>query len=159
MQEEEFANRYQDHVKPINELVDQLNGSEPSRWMPYVSPDFGGVRAQLLLLLKIPSPSTDNREGRPGSGLLSVTNSDGAAARTHQLLQESGLRLDQILLWNSYPWIPPAEGLKNDDLHRVRVIATRSTGNRAFIGSEADKATWMRDQEDVFRRAGKIIGP
>jgi hypothetical protein len=184
-------------VKPINELVDQLNASEPRRWMPYVSPDFGGVRAQLLLLLKIPSPSTDNREGHAGSGILSVNNSDGATARTHQLLQESGLRLDQILLWNAYPWLPPAEGLKSDDLHRgakvlrrvvdllpklrvailsggeaktvwgrlapppsgVRVIATRSTGNRAFTGSEADKVTWMRDQEDVFRRAGKIIGP
>jgi hypothetical protein len=41
----------------------------------------------------------------------------------------------------------------------VRVIETRSTGNRAFIGSETDKATWVREQEDVFRRAGKIIGP
>ena len=197
MQGEEFANRYEDHVKPINELVDQLNNSEPSRWMPYVSPDFGGVRAQLLLLLKTPSPSTDNRDGQPGSGLLSVNNSDGAAARTAQLLQETGLRLDQILPWNAYPWLPPAEGLKSDDLHRgakvlrrlvdllprlrvailsggeaktvwgrlapppsdVRVLQTRSTGNRAFIGTETDKATWIREQEDVFRRAGTIIGP
>jgi hypothetical protein len=197
MQEEELANRYADHVKPINELIDQINSSEPSRWMPYVSPDFGGVRAQLLLLLKIPSPATDNREGQHGSGLLSVNNSDGAAARTHQLLEETGLRLDQILTWNAYPWIPPAVGLKNDDLHRgakvlrrlvdllphlrvailagadaktvwgrlappprgVRVIPTRSTGNRAFTGAEADKAAWMREQDDVFRRAGQIIGP
>ena len=197
MQEDELANRYDDHVKPINELVDQLNASEPSRWMPYVSPDFGGVRAQLLLLLKIPSPATDSREGQHGSGLLSVHNSDGAAARTHQLLQETGLRLDQALVWNAYPWIPPAEGLKSDDLHRgakvlrrlvdllpnlrvavlaggeaktvwgrlappprgVRAIATRSTGNRAFPGSETDKTAWMREQDDVFRRAGKIIGP
>jgi hypothetical protein len=197
MQAEELANRYEDHVKPINDLVDQLNGSEPSRWMPYVSPAFGGVRAQLLLLLKNPSPSLDNREGSHGSGLLSVNNADGAAARTHQLLQETGLRLDQILVWNAYPWIPPAGGLKSDDLHRgakvlrrlvdllprlrvailsggeaktvwgrlapppggVRAIETRSTGNRAFIGDEADKAPWMREQDEVFRRAGKIIGP
>ena len=197
MQDEELARRYEDHVKPINELVDQINSSEPSRWMPYVSPDFGGVRAQLLLLLKVPSPATDNRDGQPGSGLLSVNNSDGAAARTHQLLEETGLRLDQVLTWNAYPWIPPAEGLNNDDLHRgakalrrlvdllprlrvailsgadaktvwghlappprgVRVIQARPTGNRAFTGAETDKTKGMREQDDIFRRAGKIIGP
>ena len=41
------AGRYAAHVRPINELVDELSGDERG-WMPHVAPAHGGVDARVL---------------------------------------------------------------------------------------------------------------
>lgn len=89
-----------DHVGPINSLVDDLI-REREEWMPYVAPTYGGVHAEILLVLRDPGPKT--REGS-GSGMLSAENDDPGAERAASLLDEAGLSQRQVVSWNAYPW-------------------------------------------------------
>lgn len=71
---------YAPHVKVLNVYVDQLRS--PDRFVPYVSPEFGGDEARLLLLLL--SPGEQTKDGVPGgSGFLSPENTD-VGARPHR---------------------------------------------------------------------------
>lgn len=89
------------HVEPINALVDELR-QEGRGWVPYVAPLYGGVEARMLSILRDPGPMTDSNA--KGSGFLCLENDDPAAERFATLLHEAGLRADQMVPWNAYPW-------------------------------------------------------
>jgi hypothetical protein len=88
--------RYEDHIAPINRLVDQLSGLDRG-WPPYVAPMYGGVRARLLSLLRDPGPKT--LEGA-GSGFLSMENDDATPEAINGLFADAGIFATDIVPWN-----------------------------------------------------------
>ena len=92
--------RFDEHVAPINHLVDSLRDSGRG-WAPYVAPMYGGVNARLLSLLRDPGPKTQE-EG--GSGFLSMENDDATAEAISRYFEEAGIEAQDIVPWNVYPW-------------------------------------------------------
>jgi hypothetical protein len=45
---EQDRDRYAPHVRPVNELVDDLRDQDGRGWMPHVAPLHGGVTARVL---------------------------------------------------------------------------------------------------------------
>lgn len=91
------------HVAPINALVDKLRDDPSGRgWVPYVSPDYGGVDARLLNIFRDPGPKTHPQND--GSGFLCVENDDPSAERFATLLDGAGIPVGETLSWNAYPW-------------------------------------------------------
>lgn len=98
-QREQMENRYLPHVEPINRMVDELRTD--GDWLPYVAPLYGGVDARVLAILRDPGPMTQDGAG---SGMLCIENDDSSAERYHDLLTAAGIRFDEMLAWNAYPW-------------------------------------------------------
>jgi hypothetical protein len=90
------------HVGPINALVDALIDLSGRGWVPYVSPDYGGVDARVLNIFRDPGPKTHRQHD--GSGFLCVENDDPSAERFATLLDDAGIAVDETLSWNAYPW-------------------------------------------------------
>ncbi|MGX7696004.1 hypothetical protein [Gordonia polyisoprenivorans] len=90
------------HVKPINDYVLQLR-EQQRKFVPFVSPGYGGVDARLLAVQKSPGVRTKPvRQG--GTGFLDVDNPDPAAKRHGRFLAMAGIDLGDTLSWNSLPW-------------------------------------------------------
>jgi hypothetical protein len=89
------------HVRPINELVDQLR-EQGRGWMPYIAPLYGGVEAEMLSILRDPGPMTN--AALDGSGFLCLENDDPAAELFATLLAEAGIAPSRMTPWNAYPW-------------------------------------------------------
>lgn len=104
--DEQFAHRYDEHIKPINQLVDRLRkcrGDEDES-VPYVAPIYGGVNARLLSILRDPGSRT---QGKEGSGFLSIENDDATAEHIGKLFAEAGeagIDIKDVIPWNAYPW-------------------------------------------------------
>jgi len=96
--------RYAPHVQAVNELVDRLRDRDGRGWMPHVAPHYGGIDAQVLLLMRDPGPMTDSQVGAKGSGFLCVENDDATAERAATLLDEANLSPSDCISWNAYPW-------------------------------------------------------
>lgn len=91
------------HIAPINALVDELRDDPSGRgWVPYVSPDYGGVDARVLNIHRDPGPKTHRQHD--GSGFLCVENDDPGAERFATLLDGAGIPVGETLSWNAYPW-------------------------------------------------------
>src|SRR5215211_5814233 len=73
---EQERGRYAPHVRPVNELVDELRCRHGRGWMPYVAPWHGGVLARVLSVLRDPGPKTQDGVG---SGFLCIENDDPTA--------------------------------------------------------------------------------
>ncbi len=69
--------------------------------MPYVAPSYGGVKAEVLLVLRDPGPMTQTSVG---SGMLSAENDDPGAERAATLLDDVGLDQERVVSWNAHPW-------------------------------------------------------
>lgn len=91
------------HVRPINELVDQLRLEQPDKFIPYVAPTYGGTNARLLALLQDPGPKT-NPQNTNGSGMLCIENDDESAARYKMFLADAGIDVCDMQAWNAFPW-------------------------------------------------------
>lgn len=107
---------------PINELVVRLADTNEGG-APFVDPDYGGVDAEVLLLLSDPGPKTQAEF--EGSGLLSFQNDDPGAARICMLTQEVGLSPTRCVSWNAYPWYinrPPTVAERTKGLAPLREL-------------------------------------
>jgi hypothetical protein len=107
MSDPQFRQRQKDGVRapqvaPINALVDELNDPSGRGWVPYVSPDYGGVDARVLTISRDPGPKTHRQHD--GSGFLSAENDDPGAERFASLLDGVGIPVGETLSWNAYPW-------------------------------------------------------
>lgn len=91
------------HVAPLTRLCERI-ATDVRYQVPGADPDWGGVRARVLVLLRDPGTMTD---GKAGSGLVSPDNDDPTAERLHGLIAETGLRSRDVLLWNAVPWLRP----------------------------------------------------
>jgi hypothetical protein len=96
---EQHAHLDDPHIAPLTDYVDSLRSAE--RWLPYVAPLHGGIRARMLSILRDPGKGTLDRGG---SGMLCVENDDQSAANQMQLMERAGLRPEDFTPWNAYPW-------------------------------------------------------
>jgi len=97
---EQERDLYAPHVRPINELVDDLR-TQGRGFVPYVAPLHGGTEATLLTLLRDPGPAT---QAHSGSGFLCVENDDPSAERQATAFAEVGILPSDFTPWNAYPW-------------------------------------------------------
>lgn len=95
----QWEHRYDEHIAPINRLVDELKQGE--RWLPYVAPLYGGVNARLLSVLRDPGPMTQQDVG---SGFLCIENDDATAEFICNLFVDAGIDMSDVVPWNIYPW-------------------------------------------------------
>ncbi|BCM91003.1 hypothetical protein IAD21_02867 [Abditibacteriota bacterium] len=98
--EEQWEHRYDEHIAPINRLVDELR-KDPhleSPWAPYVAPMYGGIKARLLSVLRDPGPKGS------GSGFLCMENDDPTAETISKFFAAAQITADDIVPWNVYPW-------------------------------------------------------
>jgi hypothetical protein len=106
--DEQWGRRFDEHVAPINRVVDEL-GSGARGWLPYVAPMYGGVNARLLSVFRDPGPGTRD------SGFLSIENDDPTAERVCRHFEAVGIPAIDMVPWNVYPWYinraPRAAGL------------------------------------------------
>lgn len=89
----------EEHVAPVQALVDQIRQELGTESVPYVDPDSGGVGARVLFILESPAGPA-----ALGSGMLSPDNDDETAANMWRLYQQSGLPRSAGLHWNAVPW-------------------------------------------------------
>lgn len=75
-----------------------------SAGMPCVAPDHGGTNAPVLTVLERPNVTAGE-----STGLLSVCNPDPLSARQRELMDATGLSMEDITPWNAIPWFT-AEG-------------------------------------------------
>jgi hypothetical protein len=97
--EEQFQHRYDEHIAPINQFVDELCKSAPG--VPYVAPMYGGVNARLLSVLCDPGPKT---QVDGGSGFLCMENDDATAQTISEFFTDAKIEAGDIVPWNAYPW-------------------------------------------------------
>jgi len=138
--EGQWRHRYDDHIAPINRLVDAL-GKSGHGWLPYVAPMYGGVNARLLSLLRDPGPMT---QASTGSGFLSMENDDATAQAISEYFAAAAIPACEIVPWNVYPWYinraPKARELSEgveplrsliELLPRLRVVMLHGVSARA----------------------------
>ncbi|WP_139319459.1 hypothetical protein [Gordonia sp. CNJ-863] len=87
--------------------------AKQQRFVPRVSPRYGGVKARLLAVNKTPGVKTDPKKG--GSGFLDFDNRDQGAKRHSRYLREAGIEFSDVLSWNAIPWV----GADFDDSNEV----------------------------------------
>ena len=97
---EQHARLREPHIEPITALVDDFSRSG-NGFIPYSAPMFGGVRAEVLCVLRDPGPKTRDQSG---SGMLCIENDDPTAEMFASCLDAAGLAVDRIMTWNAYPW-------------------------------------------------------
>lgn len=95
----------EEHVAPVQALVDEIRQERGTEAVPYVDPDSGGVRARVLFVLESPAGPA-----ALGSGMLSPDNDDETAANVWRLYQQSGLHRSTALHWNAVPWYVGEDG-------------------------------------------------
>ncbi len=105
--EAQWARRYEDHVAPINQLVDELIQEVPNSTMPYVPPYHGGINAVILQLYRDPGPMTSLE--RSGSGFIGCENDDPTADLIASCLDDAGVDQALVMPWNAYPWYLPEQ--------------------------------------------------
>lgn len=116
---EQLRRCFDEHVAPLNLLVDELR---KENWAPYIAPNYGGVNARLLYVLRDPGPKTKD-DG--GSGFLCWENDDATAETLYKLFGDVGIEAQDVIPWNAYPWYinrePTAKELEAgvDPLKRV----------------------------------------
>lgn len=105
---EQWEQRFDRHVEPINRLVDVLIAEKGDHWMPYVAPYHGGTEAKILLLFQDPGRMTATSHS--GSGFIGCENDDPSAELLADCLDEAGIEQRDVVPWNSYPWFLPDQG-------------------------------------------------
>lgn len=104
LREYRFEQALRDHsVAELNNLVLLISrdaGCEGE--LAYLDPTYGGVDAEVILLLKAPQADADRRRGR--RRLISLDNDDEVAATLFELLNELGVDRKRLVAWNICPF-------------------------------------------------------
>jgi len=134
--------RYAPHVRPINELVDELRG-EGCCFVPYLAPMQGGTEARLLTLLRDPGPKTQDGTG---SGFLCVENDDPSAEREAFTFAVVGISPSEFTPWNAFPWYinknPTSAQLKLGVEPLVRLVSMMPRLRVVMLQGGAAQAAW-----------------
>ena len=97
--DDQHARLHEPHIAPITAYVVSLRS--PDRWLPYVAPLHGGVKARMLTILRDPGKGTLDAGG---SGMLCVENNDQSAEVQFGLMESAKLTPADFTPWNAYPW-------------------------------------------------------
>jgi hypothetical protein len=134
-----------DPVGEINGLVDELRTEGPS-WVPYIAPTWGGIDAEVLVLLRDPGPMTN--PDLKGSGFLSAENDDDSARRLAWLLDAVGLEQRRCTAWNAYPWyinrLPRASELERGVEPLRRVLGLLPELRAVLLCGDQAQDSWRR---------------
>lgn len=84
------------HMAPLTEFVRSLRALGHS--VPDFDPKDGGINARVAFLSESPGPTA------VASQFISRDNSDPSARNISRLLNESGLRREDVVLWNVVPY-------------------------------------------------------
>ncbi len=98
---DQHARLREPHIEPITRLVEDLSRVGNNGFIPYVAPLYGGIHAEVLLVLQDPGPKTQNVAG---SGMLCAENDDPTADLLSRCLHKAGLDVARTTAWNAYPW-------------------------------------------------------
>ncbi len=99
---EQWEHRYDRHIFPINQYVDELRKESGCDSVPYVAPIYGGVNSKLLSLMRDPGPKTQDNSG--GSGFICMENDDQTAESYCGYCEYASISAECMVPWNSYPW-------------------------------------------------------
>lgn len=156
--ESQWRHRYDAHVAPLNQFIDELGRLDHAGHPPYIAPMYKGVRCHGLAVLRDPGPKAG---GTDGSGFLSIENDDPTAERQHHFMHEAGIDPADVLPWNAYPWYinakPTTRQLRygTDPLRRViemlpdlrAVLLLGSDAAHAWKLFEAMQGQALRDRD------------
>lgn len=98
---QQWEHRFDEHIAPVNRLVDALRDTDGRGWLPYVAPLHAGAETRMLSLLRDPGPATQQGAG---SGFLCIQNDDPTAERQVRAFAAVGIEAADFLPWNAYPW-------------------------------------------------------
>ncbi|ANZ25171.1 hypothetical protein A4U64_11165 [Rhodococcus sp. WB1] len=104
-------------VLELNRLVWRISKREGyTDRLPYLDPTYGGVDADVILLLKAPQADADPRRGT--GRLISLDNDDEVAATLFDLFLELGIDRGRCVAWNLCPF--PISKFDPDDAEIIR---------------------------------------
>lgn len=103
--EQQHADRYQPHVRAINQFVDRLRGG-CDRSVPYLAPSQGGSAGGILSLMLHPG---NGGVGGARSGFLSLENDDDASRQQLTDLRSAKVEPFAVTPWNASPWYSTTE--------------------------------------------------
>ena len=87
------------HILPLVDYLETVRSELGSDYdTPMFDPCDGGVGAKALFLLEAPGPKA------VGSDFISRNNPDPTAKNINRLLDESGFKRRETILWNIVPW-------------------------------------------------------
>ena len=116
---QQLEHLHDEHVQPINELVERLREQHAPRSVPCVAPASAGVGARVLALVRAPGAASDPAAG--GSGLLSLEDDDPGAERLHALITDAGIDPAMVLPWGAAPYpVAGGEPLSTPDVKAGR---------------------------------------
>lgn len=159
------ARIYDPHVRELNEYVDELRARKPGKFVPHISPEFGGSAARLLLLTLSPGEKT-RLEVAGGSGMLSVENSDPAASRIAEALDHAEIDRADCVGWNIYPWYEKGLGelkpqIRDPYLYEgvdllIQVITRLPRLRAVFVFGHVPERGWNFFRQAYPRTAGSL---
>jgi hypothetical protein len=151
---QQHRDRYAPHIRPINELVDELR-KQGAEWLPYVAPLHGGINATVLTVLRDPGPAT---QVDSGSGFLCTENDDATAEQQATGFAAAGIAPGDVTPWNAYPWYinakPTAAQLEAGVEPLLRLMALMPHLRTVLLQGGEAKAAWRR----VLRRQPSLAG-
>ncbi|MBM4589332.1 hypothetical protein GS507_14150 [Rhodococcus hoagii] len=158
---------YAPHVKELNAYVDTLQARKPVEFVPYVSPEFGGSAARMLLLTLSPGEQT-RPESPGGSGFLYLENTDPAASRIAEALDLTGVKPTDCIGWNVYPWYMSRLGnmplSEQDPFLRqgvdvlIQVIARLPELRAVFVFGRGPERAWWNHFGKEYPRTRRSVG-
>ncbi|MFI6754143.1 hypothetical protein ACIBF4_03940 [Rhodococcus coprophilus] len=90
-------------VLELNRLIWKISKREDrTDRLPYLDPTYGGVDADVILLLKAPQADADPKRG--AGRLISLDNDDEVAATLFDLFCELGIDRRRCVAWNMCPF-------------------------------------------------------
>lgn len=144
--EEQWQRRYDAHIAPINQFVDELRRISGRDSPPYVAPMYGGVNARLLSVLRDPGPKT--QRANAGSGFLCMENNDASAEAISKLFAGAGIDASDIVPWNAYPWYinraPKAADLEEGVAPLIRIFELLPTLRVVMLHGISAHNGWNR---------------
>lgn len=144
--EEQWEHRFDPHVAPVNDLVDELIEDGPGGWVPYIPPYHGGIDSEILLLYQDPGKMTSTDFG--GSGFLGCENDDRTALVAAECLDEAGVALSRVTPWNAYPWFLPdqrplSKAMLTDGLEPLRrLLSSMPRVHTVVTGGKKAHESW-----------------
>lgn len=157
--EQQWEHRFDPHVEPINNLVDELIEEQPGRWMPYIPPYHGGTRSETLWLFQDPGKMTSTVFG--GSGFLGCENDDPSAETAARCLDMAEVALDRVTPWNAYPWFQSDQGgvsaaMIDEGLDAlVRLLSLMPDLHTVVAGGRKAQDSWER----LCKRKPEFVQP
>lgn len=108
---------WDERVRPINELIRKISQDVDAPNLPYNDPLFGGVDAELLIMMK--APEADAAPDKTGARFLCFDNADAGAANIFEAFRRSGIARDRCIAWNICPFPIQAGAPTASELRRA----------------------------------------